>query len=60
MTHHINLRLSPVEYEFLLYHADLCGMTVSAYLRSLINSIRIKKAEVIDNADKQTHIYNKL
>lgn len=59
-SHHINLRLSQVEYEFLTYQADLCGMTVSEYLRSLINSIRIKKAEVVTYENKQTHIYNKL
>ena len=60
MDKHISVRLSPVEYEFLQYHADLCQMSISAYLRSIINTIRIKKLEVKVNENKQAGFDNKL
>lgn len=60
MSYHLTLRLSETEYQFLLYHADLCGMSVSAYVRSIINTIRLKKLEAISIENKQADKHYKL
>lgn len=60
LTEQIKLRLSKSDFDFLVFEADACGLSVSQYLRNLIRSARSAcfieefDSEVVHYGDSET------